>query len=155
MRMPIPVIGPSIAYLPLTKSQFSCVNSDFEPSGNFRAQWNKNTNSYYAVGRNGILHRELISAPEGMMVDHINRSTLDNRVQNLRIATNCQNQHNTKKRIDNSSGIRGVRLENGRWRAQIKCNGKNMHLGIFPTAEQAKYAYDKKAIELSDSFYIG
>lgn len=153
MRKPILVIGPSIAYLPLTRSQFSCVNSDYEFSGNFWAAWNRTTHSYYAVAHNRILHRELTSAPDGMMVDHINRNSLDNRIQNLRIATNSQNQHNTKRRVDNSSGIRGVRFERGRWRAQIKRNGKNFHIGSFSTSHEAKLAYDQKAKELSDSFY--
>lgn len=51
------------------------------------------------------LHRWIINCPMGMMVDHINHDTLDNRKSNLRIVTHFENQQNRK---DNKSGKVGV-----------------------------------------------
>ena len=57
----------------------------------------------YAVRRNNgetiRLHRLIMNCPEGMVVDHLNGNTLDNRKCNLRICTqleNTRNRHNTK-----------------------------------------------------------
>src|SRR5688572_17049318 len=52
-----------------------------------------------------FLHRELLSAPAGMEVDHINGDGLDNQRSNIRIATVAQNQWNSRK----GRGITGVR----------------------------------------------
>lgn len=45
---------------------------------------------------------------EGKMIDHINRDTLDNRRENLRIVTQSVNATNAKPRIESKSNIRGV-----------------------------------------------
>ena len=60
-------------------------------------------------------------------VDHINRIRYDNRWDNLRHATIQLNQHNTKRRSNNKSGVTGVHWLNkrGRWSAMIRINGKN------------------------------
>src|SRR5262245_55156316 len=68
-------------------------------------------------------------------VDHINRNGLDNRRQNLRLASQAQNLGNTKTRTDNRSGYKGVGFhrQSRLWRARLK--GKL--LGLFKTPEQA------------------
>ena len=66
-------------------------------------------------------------------VDHINHNTLDNRKKNLRIVTKSQNQMN--------SNYKGVdHKKNGRWRARIKINGKNIDLGEYVFEEEALLA---------------
>jgi len=64
-------------------------------------------------------------------VDHIDGSRSNNRWSNLRRATKSQNAKNAKKRVDNTSGITGVRWieERCRWYAQIGFNGKIFNLG--------------------------
>ena len=43
------------------------------------------------------LHRLIIEAKPGEIVDHINRNKLDNRLSNLRICSQKENTHNTDK----------------------------------------------------------
>jgi hypothetical protein len=76
-------------------------------------------------------------------IDHINNIRSDNRITNLRQATQAENCQNLKK-SRGSSGFLGVSLDStrgNRWGASIKTNGKKHHLGWFKTAEQAHEAY--------------
>ena len=70
-------------------------------------------------------------------IDHINRDSTDNRIENLRILTNQQNQWNT-----NAKGYCWDNLAN-KWRSQIRLNGKVKHLGYFEKEKDAKQAYLK------------
>tara|TARA_R110000822_G_scaffold111055_1_gene241445 strand:- start:392 stop:895 length:504 start_codon:yes stop_codon:yes gene_type:complete len=77
-------------------------------------------------------------------LDHINEVKNDNRLINLRIATNQENQHNVSNpNITNISGLRGVSWHKGvkKWTARIQLNGSRKHLGVFSTAEQAYESY--------------
>jgi hypothetical protein len=106
------------------------------------------------------LHREVMERVLGRelekheQVDHINGNGLDNRRENLRIATAQQNQWNRGKSSNNSSGYKGVywhRYEHY-WYAQIHVEGKRIHLGIFQNAKDASDVYNKKAAELRGEY---
>lgn len=77
------------------------------------------------------------------ILDHINGNKGDNRIANLRPATNAQNCQNRGRRADNESGLKGVSFDKatGKWRANGGANGKWKSLGRFPTAEAAAAAY--------------
>lgn len=100
------------------------------------------------------MHRYLLDAPEGMQVDHINGDPLDNRRENLRLATPAQNQANRRKRSGGSSVYKGVSWhKKGRaWRATINLDRKQIHLGFFKDQTEAAKAYDAKAKELFGEF---
>lgn len=76
-------------------------------------------------------------------IDHINGETSDNRISNLRQATRSQNMQNEKvaRKSNKSCGLLGV-SKNGRgWKAEIKVDGKKLHLGSYKTPSEAHDAY--------------
>lgn len=87
-------------------------------------------------------------------VDHIDGDPCNNRWANLRPATHAENGRNLRTRQDSRLRIKRIwQHPNGRFRAKIMLNGKEIHLGYFPTAEAAKAAYDKAAAELFGEFH--
>lgn len=83
-------------------------------------------------------------------IDHRNLDRGDNRWRNLRLATKSQNTANCKSR---SKFGKGVDLQkNGRFRARLRKDGKEHHLGYFNTAEEAADAYRVAAIQAFGEF---
>lgn len=80
-------------------------------------------------------------------IDHINGDRSDNRICNLRLATNTQNQRNAKRRKDNKSGYKGVHWcsTSEKWVASIRVNWKGKTLGRFDNKEDAHRAYCEAA----------
>lgn len=78
-------------------------------------------------------------------VDHRDLGRGNNRWQNLRPATDSQNQANSAKRKCNSSGYKGVTWHDGKWQAQIKVRGRCQFLGRFESPEAASLAYAAEA----------
>lgn len=101
------------------------------------------------------LHREIFNAPVGKLVDHKNEDSLDNRIDNLRLATYSQNGCNS--RIDKSktsSRYRGVRFikKSRKWAANIRIDGKKLWLGSFTKEIDAALAYDAAARKYHGEF---
>lgn len=80
-----------------------------------------------------------------LIVDHIDNDKLNNRVDNLQIITTRLNTSKDQKR-DLPTGV--YRTPNGRFRTQIRVNGKSTHLGTHNTIEEASNAYQLKLKEL-------
>lgn len=87
-------------------------------------------------------------------IDHINGQVDDNRLVNLRLATQSENLYNTRLRRNNTSGFKGVvwRASCGRWQARITVGGDRKSLGHFLTPEEAYAAYCRAAAELHGDF---
>ncbi len=83
----------------------------------------------------------------GLEVDHISRHSLDNRRLNLRVVTKAENCRNKGHYRNNTSGVKGVswNAETKNWRASKKIDGRLKHIGLFPSIEEAKAAYDALA----------
>lgn len=84
--------------------------------------------------------------PSGQ-IDHINHTPTDNRITNLRDVSVKQNGQNRSVNADNKSGYPGVCWfkPTSQWQAAIKHNQRSIHLGRFPTIEEAIAA--RKAAE--------
>lgn len=85
-------------------------------------------------------------------IDHRDMNKSNNRLDNLREATNSQNGANKKRYKNNKSGYKGVCYNTGKWLAQIKHGGVVRHLGRFDDPQDAHRAYAKAAAELHGEF---
>ena len=104
------------------------------------------------MGKNALAHRVIWkmffgSNPE--TIDHINGSGCDNRLENLRAATNTINLRNCSISINNNSGFTGVHFDKNRkmWVAFATVNRKRKHIGRFKNMKDAVYArkeFDRK-----------
>lgn len=89
-------------------------------------------------------------APEGMLYDHCDGNSLNNRRSNLRLASLGQNAFNCKSRkfLHRTSLCKGVTHRKHRW--QARCGKK--HIGLFATEEEAAVAYDRQAREIHKQY---
>jgi len=138
--------------LPLSKGRVALVDdSDFDTLAQYA--WHIN-GAGYAVGSvrvNGArkrvyLHRYLLDAQPGQIVDHIDGDPLNNTRANLRLVTRAQNQWNRKAQ-QNASGYKGVSWHrlNQKYYARIQVHNRRHFLGYFETAQEAADAYDAAA----------
>jgi len=92
--------------------------------------------------------------PKGLLIDHENGNPWDNRISNLRLATNAQNLRNVGPTRRNTSGIRGVSWsrDKRKWYASIRVNGKTMNLGCFVSKGMAAVTRAKAALRYHGEF---
>lgn len=148
----------------LTRGKVALVDdSDFESLSEFKwmAGGNWAANKIYAcrsitvAGKRKTIRmaREILNAPEHMVVDHINGDTLDNRRENLRICTRRENRWN---RLNSASETKyfGVTYNKDRnkFYASIGHAGKQHFIGEFENPVEAAIAYDACAFRLRGEF---
>ncbi len=159
---PIRIDG-NIAFVPLSQGYEAVIDTADAPLvGNFNWTAKISHRTVYAhrktqlngVQRVFLLHRVLAGEPSGMQVDHIDNDGLNNRRENLRIVTHQQNTQNSRARVNNSSGFKGVSLDkkSRKWLAQIQSDKKKRNLGLFETPEDAHAAYVSASRELHGLF---
>ena len=123
----------------------------------WKVQKQKSGNPAGAFTKHGTvsMHRLLMRAAEGDVIDHVDGNPLNNRRQNLRFCTLCQNQWNRRRGVNNTSGHKGVYYDNRsqRWIASIRADRKRMYLGSFVSADDAGAAYRIAAQKYHGEFY--
>lgn len=159
---PIRIEG-KIAYVPLTRGYEAIIDAadvSLVEEYNWYALMQRNTVYAVRTDRTGdkqrkvYLHRAILGEPDGLEVDHKDGNGLKNTRDNLRAATTSQNQQNARISKRNTSGFRGVHWDkrDQRWRAYIKVNRKQTHLGNFTTPEAAHAAYCKASARMHGEF---
>ena len=144
----------------LTFGKFAVIDAeDYDRVNQYNWCAVEDTHCWYAhtFKRDGspmAMHRLILNAPKGLLVDHIDHNGLDNRKSNLRLCTNRQNQQNRRPTRGSNSRYKGVHWCNfhKKFRARITHNGIRLHLGYFEDEIAAAKAYDKKAKELFGEF---
>ncbi len=86
-------------------------------------------------------------------IDHINRNRMDNRICNLRNATNSQNQANMKAKSNNRLGIRGLSFKDGQYHMQLRKDGV-VYRAKFKSFEYAKVFTAFMSKELHGEFSV-
>lgn len=87
-------------------------------------------------------------------VDHIDGNPRNNRIENLRNATFCQNQYNKKLSKNNTSGVKGVYFNKtkNKWIARCGANRKENYLGEFDNIFDAEKAVQQYRQTLHGEF---
>ena len=108
------------------------------------------TEGYCYVGFNGtkVLYHVIIwilstgkDIPQGMEIDHINGNKIDNRIENLRLVTNRQNQQNRKKHRAGRLVGASYRKGYNDWQSHIAIDKNKIFLGCYKTEQEAHEAY--------------
>lgn len=149
----------------LTQGKFAIVDDeDFD----FLNQWKwaaaKRRNTWYAIrtdcslgkmnSKSILMHRLIMSAGKGKLIDHKDQFGLNNQKINLRESTHSQNSANRKAYKNSTSKYLGVgwNKEKKKWQAQITINYRRIHLGYFNQEEEAANVYNIKALEFFGEF---
>ena len=139
-----------MARIYLTNGGFTLINDEDALSVS-KHRWFESQGYVYRSDMRPLLslHRFLMNAGSGTVLDHINGNPLDNRRENLRFCTEAQNHYNRRLNKDNTSGFKGVwfRKTSKRWQAEIRVNGKKRRLGCFQSKEDAAKRYNEAARE--------
>lgn len=99
------------------------------------------------------MHRLIMRAKDGEIVDHINGNPWDNRKENLRIATTAENCKNRNMYVTNKTGYKGVAVyKNNKYTAQVTVNYRKLHLGVFDCPIEAALAYNQAATKYFGEF---
>lgn len=133
----------------LTKGKFAIIDAEDEHLTVGRS-WSIDGRGYAQGWMNGKvvkLHRVIVSAPPGQIVDHIDGDKMNCRRSNLRFATKGQNSANCKGR-GTSSGYRGVFISKGKWQAKIG----SRRVGTFDNPLDAAIARDNAMRAIYGSF---
>ena len=149
--------------IPLTQNEFALVdNEDFKMISKHKWYCVRNKGNNYARRNVGVkpnrssieMHRVVLKCPNGMVIDHINGNSLDNRKKNLRVCTQAENTRNRIQRRSCKNKFKGITFHKHSkvWHAQICINYNNIYLGSFKNQKSAAIAYDAYAKRIHKQF---
>lgn len=120
--------------------------SDYDPATRcFVAQ--RNTTLPNGKRTTLYLHREIMAAPKGLVVDHRDHDTLNNQKENLRVCTHQENMFNRPLSVRSKTGFKGVTWHTSKkkYGAAIRARNKKYFLGYFTDKIEAAKAYNEAA----------
>lgn len=139
--------------IPLTQGKFTIVdNKDYEWLNQWK--WSFHSQGYAQRGSsvngkktNLKMHRVILNAPKGIVVDHRNGDKLDNRRANIRLCTQAQNLWNAGISKQNKSGYKGVFWEKKtrRFIVRIRNRKDNLYLGSYRNLLEAVIVWNEAA----------
>jgi predicted nucleic acid-binding Zn-ribbon protein len=144
--------------IPISKGYFALVN---EEDYQCLIQYNWSLSNGYAIttikdenkNKTISMHRMIMNDPKDKFIDHINGDKLDNRKENLRLATHQQNQMNRAKRKNSRSKFKGIKVKStGSYEVRITYQGERIYIGTFKTEESGANAYNYYANEYFGEF---
>jgi len=143
---------PSIRRIPLGNGRFAVVDAaDYEEVSKYKWRASHHGRTIYATcvkrGRVVYMHRMIMKARKGALVDHVDGNGLNNRRCNLRMCTPQQNRANVGPR-GGASGFVGVHRFRDKWAARVSHRGKMYHLGTYDDPVEAAKVRDRKAYGL-------
>jgi hypothetical protein len=158
--------GYAFRRIPLSRGKYAIVDpDDYQRLSQHKWCADRALNTFYAKRNRRCrksgkiirisMHRQIMKAPAGFVVDHINYNGLDNRKANLRLANHSQNVcHRRKLNKSSSSRYKGIYFNKQirKWRAQIHVNRKFKQIGYFKDEIEAAKAYDRAAKKYHGEF---
>ena len=145
-----------VRYIALTRGKFAIVDkADYEWLN--RHRWHASCFGGKTYARRNtktgsiMMHRAILCAPKGLVVDHIDGNGLNNRRSNLRICTPWQNAQNSGPH-GRGSRFKGVYPSGNKWYAVIKHKRQTHYLGTFDDELEAAKARDRAAYTLQGKF---
>lgn len=120
----------------------------------------KNGYIYFSFSKKNIAAHRLAwyfhngSCDPKMEIDHRNGIRNDNRIENLRLSTSNNNQHNKPMQKNNSSGFKNVVWNKrcGKWQVKLRSTGKDYHIGLFDDINKANEAAIIARSKIHDSY---
>jgi len=83
-------------------------------------------------------------------IDHIDGNPANNKIANLREASQSQNMWNRNANTNSMSKIKGIKIhQNGKYQVRLQVNKKSMYFGLYVDLELAELV----AIEARNKFH--
>ena len=150
---PPPPPSPDVAYIPLTKRKFALVDkADYERLVKYK--WfvmDGRKGAFYAGRKEGCrivtMHNEIMQAPPGMVVHHINHNGLDNRRCNLQICTPQGKFAHTASSAPRPPASSACIVMESCWRALVQSKDEVLYEEVFDDKIEVAKARDDKAVE--------
>lgn len=156
--------------IPLTQGKVALVSDeDYERIAAHDWCAHRERGRWYALRRKPLhpslhirMHREILGAPDGVEVDHVDRDGLNNQRENIRLATTKQNGANKGKTTRSTTsrfiGVSATRITHRRpnlwWRAMARLSGKYTYLGSFKNEVDAARTYDRAILVERGEFAV-
>ncbi len=123
-------------------------------NGYYQINFNKNGKSQTIRLHRLIYEYNIGEIPTRYCIDHIDGNRQNNHIDNLRLATISQNTCNQKKRKDNNTGFKNIKLrKNNTYQVRIQKNKKYVYNKTFKTLEEAIENRDIQLVLIHGEFH--